>query len=371
MNRPYPRLLAGPSLHTVTRGAVVLVVALLALGALPEPASAQASSHWAHLEWRLQNHINAERRGAGLAPLGMEVSLQRVAREWSHVMEREDRLYHNPNLASQVPQTYQRLGENVGYRQHQGASETAILDRIHQMFMESPGHRANVLRREYNWVGVGVRITGTAKMWVTVTFMQGPGQSATPPPPSAPPPPPPPPPPPLGPGEFRDVNGGTHAPAIKALALRDIARGCSTEYYCPNRSVTRGQVAALLVRSLGLDGTSRDWFNDDGSSPHQSAINVLAANGIADGCGDGRFCPNAPITRAQMATFLQRALDLRTPLLSLKLFDDLGVSVHIPAINALVNAGITNGCAPDRYCPNQAVTRAEMASFLARGLDLV
>lgn len=348
----------GTASARVARTVLLVAFTLVALAVLA--GTAAASTQWAHLEQRMANHINADRRGSGLGQLGVEVTLQHVARSWSGVMASQDRLYHNPNLAAQMPASYRRLGENVGYRQHPGATETQMLDRMHQMFMESPGHRANVLRPEFNWVGVGVRITSSGKMWVTVTFMQGPGQAATPPPPPLPP---------LGPGEFRDVSGGTHAPAIKAISLEGITKGCDGEHYCPNRKVTRGQMAAFLTRALNLDTSGRDYFGDDGVSAHQAAINALAAAGVADGCGAGSFCPNEPISRGQMATFLQRALDL--PIISVNLFSDIGVSVHVPAINALAVAGITQGCDAGLYCPSVAVSRAEMASFLARALDLV
>ncbi len=178
------------------------------------------------------------------------------------------------------------------------------------------------------------------------------------------------PPPPLGPGEFSDVTGGTHAPAIKAIALEGITQGCTTDRFCPDHQVTRGQMATFLSRALNLPpATGSSPFLDVGTSTHRDAINALAAAGITGGCGNGRFCPNSPVSRGQMASFLQRGWDL--PPSSLQLFFDLGSSVHAPAINAIAAEGITLGCAPARFCPNQAVRRAEMASFLARALDLV
>jgi hypothetical protein len=84
-----------------------------------------------------------------------------------------------------------------------------------------------------------------------------------------------------------------------------------------------------------------------------------------------RFCPDEAVTRAEMASFLVRALDL--PSAESAGFADVGAGgVHAAAIDALSAAGITRGCLsePLRFCPDEAVTRAEMASFLVRALDL-
>ena len=84
----------------------------------------------------------------------------------------------------------------------------------------------------------------------------------------------------------------------------------SAQRFCPNGSVTRAQMATFLSRALNLPSTSRDQFTDDEGLAHEAAINRLAAAGITAGCGPGRFCPSGLVTRAQMATFLSRAFDL-------------------------------------------------------------
>ena len=72
-------------------------------------------------------------------------------------------------------------------------------------------------------------------------------------------------------------------------------------------------MASFLARALNLTRVQRDYFVDDSGSVHEDNINRIAAEGITVGCnspaGD-RFCPNQPVTRAQMASFLARALDL-------------------------------------------------------------
>jgi hypothetical protein len=126
-------------------------------------------------------------------------------------------------------------------------------------------------------------------------------------------------------------------------------------------------MASFVARALNLPATSTDYFSEDGGSLHQPDINRLAAAGITNGCGGGRYCPNDSVTRAEMASFIARALDL--PATSTDYFSDDNGSTHEANINRLAAAGVTNGCVGGRYCPLQAVTREQMAAFLHRALD--
>ena len=67
-------------------------------------------------------------------------------------------------------------------------------------------------------------------------------------------------------------------------------------------------MASFLDRALDLHAASGDPFNDDEGSVHERSINRLAGAGITEGCTPTSFCPNDPVTRAQMAAFLFRAL---------------------------------------------------------------
>ncbi|MCY4368734.1 MAG: S-layer homology domain-containing protein [bacterium] len=111
----------------------------------------------------------------------------------------------------------------------------------------------------------------------------------------------------------------------------------------------------------------------DPGSVHAANIDAVAAAGITVGCDVEplRFCPDEPVTRAQMATFLVRALDLPTGVTAGFADVDPG-SVHAVNIDAVAAAGITGDCGvePLRFCPDEPVTRARMATFLVRALDL-
>jgi hypothetical protein len=78
--------------------------------------------------------------------------------------------------------------------------------------------------------------------------------------------------------------------------------------FCPTDSVTRGQMAAFLVRAFRLPPTRVDFFTDDNKSIFRNDINQLAASGITAGCGGGKFCPHGMVTREQMSAFLWRAI---------------------------------------------------------------
>ena len=100
-------------------------------------------------------------------------------------------------------------------------------------------------------------------------------------------------------------------------------------------------------------------------------VERLADLQITVGCKPNplRFCPDETVTRARMASFLVRAFDLaEAPSAG---FADTESSVHEANIDALFAAGITAGCKTDplRYCPDSPVSRAQMASLLNRGLD--
>ncbi len=108
-------------------------------------------------------------------------------------------------------------------------------------------------------------------------------------------------------------------------------------------------------------------FSDIGASVHETNILQLAELGITGGCAPGLYCPEDPVTRAQMATFLVRALDL--PAIEADSFDDDNGTTHEANIEALAAAQVTLGCGERAYCPNDPVTRAQMATFLIRALD--
>ena len=147
----------------------------------------------------------------------------------------------------------------------------------------------------------------------------------------------------------------------------------TNDRFCPDSGVTRGQMAAFLGRALSLPAaTSGDRFADDDDSVFEAEIEALAAAGITQGCNppiNDEFCPDRRLTRAEMATFLVRAFGYGT--VSGDRFTDDNGSIFEANIESLAEAGVTKGCNPPAntlFCPSSFVTRAEMAAFLHRAL---
>lgn len=175
-------------------------------------------------------------------------------------------------------------------------------------------------------------------------------------------------------GRFADDDGNVHEADIEAIAGAEITFGCNppdNDRFCPSEVVSRAQMAAFLVRALSLPDASDDYFTDDTGSVFEPVINSLAEAGITLGCNppdNDLFCPDDPVTRGQMAAFLVRGYGYVDGGPGDYFTDDDG-NVFEVAIDALAYAGVTAGCNPpanDHYCPHDFVRRDQMASFLAR-----
>lgn len=342
------RSVSVPSRSIVTLWVLGLTAALL-VGLVPSTADAVTASE-SDAEQRFVELVNGERAERGLRKVKVSSELTRVARDHTADMVRTDDLHHNPDLGDDVT-NWRRLAENVGYSSVSVAS-------LHRAFMNSAGHRANILDDRVTQVGVGVRIHDDI-IWVTKVFRlpEDAGseievQDE-----------------PVTLDEFRDVLAGSaHAESILAVTDAAIAEGCAEQRFCPARGVTRATMAAFLARALDLDDGPDDAF-DDVSGPHAGAIGALTEAGLTEGCGDDRFCPDRKLSRAQLASFLAGALELDTdgeP----DLVDLAPDSVHAGAVAALVDEGITSGCGDDRFCPAETLSRAATASFLTNAFGL-
>ena len=136
-------------------------------------------------------------------------------------------------------------------------------------------------------------------------------------------------------------------------------------------------VAALaaLGAAAVVVGAESDSFDDDGGV-HEPSFNRLSEAGVLDGteCGERRVCPGDPLLRWVMAVWITRALDQAPEGSEVETrFADVDPDVWwVGYVERLADLGVTSGCntVPLRYCPDQSVTRAQMATFLVRALDL-
>lgn len=175
-----------------------------------------------------------------------------------------------------------------------------------------------------------------------------------------------------------DISESTFVHDIIWLASAGITSGCDSNgmEFCPDNTVSRAQMAAFLVRFLGLTDTGGgNTFVDDDGSIFEDDIAKLAEAGITTGCNppdNTRFCPSDPVTREQMAAFLVRSLQLTDDGGGNTFTDDDGSPFEVD-IAKLAAAGITGGCNPDgsHFCPRLHITRGQMAAFLHRAEELL
>ncbi len=185
--------------------------------------------------------------------------------------------------------------------------------------------------------------------------------------------------------------------AIDLMLANGITSGCSNLPfdYCPGDSVTRGQMAVFIVRSiLGTNDftyTTTPYFTDvtsDPTDPNYSQffkyIQKLKDLGITSGCTATTYCPNDTVSRGQMAVFIMRArygvgfafnytmTPYFTDVVASPEFEPDGsvnpdYSQFFEYIQKMRDVGITSGCTATTYCPNDDVTRGQMALFIMRG----
>ncbi|MBI3172989.1 MAG: S-layer homology domain-containing protein [Chloroflexi bacterium] len=187
---------------------------------------------------------------------------------------------------------------------------------------------------------------------------------------------------PYGSENFADIALGHWARSwINRLYAAGITGGCGAAplTYCPDTSVTRSQMAVFLER--GMNGAAFTPPNASGTIFGDVPANYWAAawieklmqDGITGGCGSGNYCPEIAVTRAQMAVFLLRAMhgSVYEPPAATGVFTDVPTTHWAAAwIEQLAAEGITSGCGGGNYCPDTPVTRAQMAVFLVRAFNL-
>ncbi|MBN2980661.1 S-layer homology domain-containing protein [Cohnella algarum] len=100
-------------------------------------------------------------------------------------------------------------------------------------------------------------------------------------------------------------------------------------------------------------------------------IKVVAAKGAIEGRGDGKYDPRANVTRAEFAKILVEALDLDNPNASSTKFSDVPANAwYAPAVAAAVDNGIINGRSETRFDPLAPISRAEIATMISRALQV-
>jgi Zn-dependent metalloprotease len=175
---------------------------------------------------------------------------------------------------------------------------------------------------------------------------------------------------------------------IEAFYDAGITTGCSQnpKKYCPLANVTRGEMAVFLERAMGNFNPTPDPTGMFADVPYpgqpaafQAFIEEFYNDGITTGCTPSplKYCPQNYVTRGEMAVFIERALGNFAPTPNpTGMFADVPYPgqplTFTPFIEQFYNDGITTGCAnnPLRYCPQNKVTRQEMAVFIVRAFGI-
>lgn len=172
-------------------------------------------------------------------------------------------------------------------------------------------------------------------------------------------------------GIFRDDDYSVHEPDIDKLYLAGITYGCSNDSdYCPEREITRGEMAAFIARTLNLkETTGAAQYTDQDGHYFEEEIDLVVTAGIGFGCTETEYCPDRALRRDEMAEMLVRSFGYTNPD-ETDFFVDDEENPFQESINSLAHVGVTIGCTETEYCPDRLLTRAEMASFFVRALDL-
>ncbi|KAF6628639.1 S-layer homology domain-containing protein [Paenibacillus sp. EKM208P] len=203
------------------------------------------------------------------------------------------------------------------------------------------------------------------------------------------------------PGEvrsFMDISGHWAQQDITRLATRLLVTGTDPTAFTANATserdlakvrfepegqVRRSELAAMLVRVLGLEHTDRTLTSFDDvqiESWYADSVRTAAAAGLINGYADGSFRPDTPVSREELAVTIERALRFAgnteehtgevNESISVSLSDAQEISTWAaPAVKTLSGLGIMKGDEKGRFGPATSVTRAEAAAVLSRTLD--
>jgi hypothetical protein len=174
---------------------------------------------------------------------------------------------------------------------------------------------------------------------------------------------------------FSDVSTPWAKDSIEVLAARNIMNGIAGDQFAPQANISRAEVAAMIVRALGVETKAATGsFTDVSASKWYAAeVEAAAKAGIVGGIGDNKFAPEAEITREQIATMIYKALEYKqgkTTLIPTVKFND-GSIVSDYAKNAVAvvaHRGIVKG-SDNKFMPKQNATREQVAVMIYRLLE--
>lgn len=183
----------------------------------------------------------------------------------------------------------------------------------------------------------------------------------------------------LGPvATLANADAASMGPAIEATPYVSITGVCDFDLsaYCRYSPISRGEVAAFLIRALGREADLAPYLGLYPDVPSDAwyayDVELLSMLGMAQGYGDGNFRPEDPVSRAELAALIIRALGEEAAESGTRFVDVPDGGWYAGYVQRLAELGITQGCSvdPDRFCPSDWATRGEMEALLQRSFDL-
>lgn len=228
-------------------------------------------------------------------------------------------------------------------------------------FLNSPPHKEILLDGQYLAAGVGAYESGGRKYWAvllslnsasTLAAVSGVKSPATV-------------------GGFRDVYETDYfAQPVLWAVQHKITNGTTATTFSPFQPCTRGQIVTFLWRAAGSPTphiTSNPFWDVMSGSFYYSAVLWAYENGITSGTSAHMFSPVQPCTRAEVATFLWRALGCRIDMETLHSFQDIPKGAYYAtAVLWLRDFGIISGTSATQFSPSKTCTRAEVVTMLYR-----
>lgn len=170
---------------------------------------------------------------------------------------------------------------------------------------------------------------------------------------------------------FQDAQGHWAQGSIISMAHKEWMTGVSTTDFSPDKPLTRAEAAVILVRALGLEENQakKVFFNDTQQHWAEKEIQIAAQKGIVLGIGDNKFAPDNNLTRQEMAVMLDRILNLQNSNTGKNPFKDISKQSNPWSYNSIIklaNYGIYTGNPDGTFGPRQINTRAQMAVVMDR-----
>jgi uncharacterized protein YkwD len=326
--------------NVLTTALASLIVAAAVMPVAPEPVEARDSGTFVDI-------VNRYRADVPIPPVRLRAVVDEVAAERGRQLAAARELGHDFDYLirrfDEEGICWRALGEIVAWNT---ASEPERLERFVSQWYNSDPHRAIMLGPDYTHAGGSWKTGSDGRHYAVMVFVKI--CDATPLPATY--------------GGFTDIADSRVRQAIVWVTQRGIMNGCSATRFCPTNTLTRGQLAGALANGLELVATNRDYFADDNGHRYEDAINRLRAAGLTSGCGDGNYCPDRGVRRGRLAEALDRVLALRATRTDY-FRDDRGTRYE-GAINRVAAAGIIGGCGDGRFCPDRRVHRAQAAAIL-------